>query len=84
MEVVPLCLQYRSLGGAPVDAGNRDRVFLYGDMSVAVHLWRIFTNPEVHLEARYFEPLAVRDFKDAAALASHVEHLIRSVYRPID
>ena len=83
IQIVPICLQYLSVGDAPVSALNRDRIFLYGEISVARHLLRIFTNPEVRLEARYFAPIAARDFEDAAALAGHVESLIRSVYLPI-
>jgi 1-acyl-sn-glycerol-3-phosphate acyltransferase len=81
-EIVPVCLQYLSIGGKPVDASNRHRVFLYGEMSVGTHLRRIFSNPEVRLEAQYFAPIRARDFNNAADLAAHAEFLVRSVYRP--
>ncbi len=83
VEIVPLCLQYRSIGGTPVDASNRDRICFYGEMTMATHLRRIITNPEVRLEAQYFAPFPARDFRSAADLAAHAEFLVRSVYRPI-
>ena len=83
VEIVPLCLQYRTIGGAPVSRKNRDRIFLYGEMSIARHLARIFTNPEVRLEATAFKPIPARDFAGPAELAVHAEFLVRSLYRPI-
>lgn len=83
VEVVPLCLQYLSIGGEPVTPANRDRIFLYGEMTIPTHLRRILTNPEVRLEARYFAPFPARDFANAADLAAHAEFLVRSVYSPV-
>jgi 1-acyl-sn-glycerol-3-phosphate acyltransferase len=83
VEVVPVCLQYRSIGGESVTRENRDRIFLYGEMSVLTHLIRIFTNPEVRLDAQYFAPFRASEYPDAAKLAAHAEFLVRSVYSPI-
>jgi lyso-ornithine lipid O-acyltransferase len=82
-EILPLCLQYQSIGGKPVDRANRERVFLYGEMSVFRHLLRIFSNPEVRLEIQAFTPFKAADFEYVGKIAAHAEFLIRSVYRGI-
>jgi 1-acyl-sn-glycerol-3-phosphate acyltransferase len=83
VEIVPICLQYRAIGDAPVTAANRDRIFLYGETTIAAHLGRLFTNPRVKLSAEFFAPIPARDFENARTLAAHAEFLVRSVYRPI-
>jgi 1-acyl-sn-glycerol-3-phosphate acyltransferase len=83
VEIVPVCLQYISVGGRPIDSENRDRIFLYGEMSVGEHLRRIFSNPVVEMEVQYFKPFPARDFATAAEIASHPEFLVRSVFRPV-
>ncbi len=83
VEIVPTCLRYLTIGGEAVGAHNRDRIFLYADMSVGAHLVRIFSNPEVCVEAEAFAPFRASDFTDAAKLAAHAEFLVRSVYSPI-
>ncbi|NJL24795.1 MAG: 1-acyl-sn-glycerol-3-phosphate acyltransferase [Calothrix sp. SM1_5_4] len=39
--VIPFCLNYRSVGGEAINVRTRDKVFWYGDMDFAPHLWEL-------------------------------------------
>jgi 1-acyl-sn-glycerol-3-phosphate acyltransferase len=39
--VVPVTLTYKSVDEQPVSAANRDRLYWYGDMNFAPHLWEL-------------------------------------------
>ena len=45
-------LCYRTVGGKPLDRSNRDRVFWYGGMSLAAHLWGMFTAPGIDVDVK--------------------------------
>jgi 1-acyl-sn-glycerol-3-phosphate acyltransferase len=39
--IVPITLAYQSVGEKPVSAANRDLIYCYGDMSDALHFWKL-------------------------------------------
>lgn len=39
--ILPISLIYKRIGRQPVSASNRDRIYWYGDMEFANHLWNV-------------------------------------------
>ncbi len=83
VEIIPLYLQYETVGGRPLSAANRDRVFLPLELPIPRHLWRLFTNPKVRLHARYLPGFAAVECQTAQELAERAETAVRAWFRPI-
>jgi 1-acyl-sn-glycerol-3-phosphate acyltransferase len=83
VEIVPICLQYLTIGGRPIDRTNRERIYLFGEMSVARHLWNLFTNPEVQLEIRYLAPFFAHECTTPVDVAERAERSVRECFNPI-
>ena len=50
--VVPVTLTYKLIDRQPVSAANRDRVYWYGDMSFAPHLWDLLGAKRIEVSVR--------------------------------
>ena len=50
--VVPLTLTYKSIDRQPVTAANRDRIYWYGDMSFAPHLWDLLGTKRIEVSVK--------------------------------
>lgn len=57
--VLPFCLNYRRVGGAPINVVTRDKVFWYGDMSFAPHLWALSGSGGVEVDIQFLAPIEV-------------------------
>jgi 1-acyl-sn-glycerol-3-phosphate acyltransferase len=82
-DVVPICIQYRSLGDEPITASNRDRLFYYGDHQIQDHLSQIFTNEIARIELKVLPAIAASGFESSIDLANHAREQIVKVYQPI-
>ena len=81
--VVPFCLNYRTVDGEPLFFANRDKVFWYGDMPFASHLWALagcLKGVEVDLHFMAPLPMSIQDPTEMAAAA---QTAVESVFRPV-
>jgi lyso-ornithine lipid O-acyltransferase len=51
-SVVPLTISYRFVDQEPVSAANRDRLYWYGDMSFAPHLWDLLGTNRIDVSVK--------------------------------
>ena len=42
VPVLPICLQYRRINGAPLTKENKDFIFIYGEMPFLPHIGKLF------------------------------------------
>ncbi len=56
---VPACIWYRSIDGAVVGPGNRDKVCYYGDMNFFPHLSEVLKLREIEVAIDFLEPVRV-------------------------
>lgn len=81
--VVPFCLNYRRVGGQPIDVRNRDQVFWYGDMDFAPHLWALSGSGGVEVELIFLKPILPGPEDDATILAQRSQAEIETVFEPV-
>lgn len=75
VPVRPLVLRYLSIGGQPVTAANRDRIFWYGDMTLGRHLWRTLKAPRVEVLVKALPGRHITTDRRSFAAALHQEML---------
>lgn len=80
--VIPFCINYRRVGGQPIDTKNRDSVMWYGDMPFAPHLWALASNGSVEADLHFLPPVAAA-FRDQAMLAETSRAVVERVFRPV-
>ncbi len=81
--ILPFCLNYRSVGGAAINPVSRDKVFWYGDMAFAPHLWALSGAGGVEVDLHFLPPLLVSGEEEPAHLAELSQSLIEEVFRPV-
>jgi lyso-ornithine lipid O-acyltransferase len=81
--VVPFCLNYRRVGGRPIDVQSRDSVFWYGDMDFASHLWRLASCGGVEVDLHFLPPIETELKMDPTALAERAQAAVESVFIPV-
>jgi len=82
-KVKPLTVNYKTLSGTPVTLENRDRVFWYGDMTFADHLWGIFQFKEIEVELTVGNSLTISEGISHSDLAEISHQTVRSFYQPV-
>jgi 1-acyl-sn-glycerol-3-phosphate acyltransferase len=83
ISVKPLTINYRYLDDEPVTCKNRDKVFWYGDMTFADHLWGVFSIRKIKVDLTVGESLKVGEEQDHGVLAELSHSRVRSSYRPV-
>lgn len=81
--VVPFCLNYRLVGGAPINPNTRDKVFWYGDMSFAPHLWAMSGAGGIEVDLHFLSPIEVSESADPTQLAEQSQRMIEKVFLPV-
>jgi lyso-ornithine lipid O-acyltransferase len=51
-SVTPVTITYRFVGEEPLSAANRDRLYWYGDMSFAPHLWDLLGTNRIEVSVK--------------------------------
>lgn len=51
-SVAPVTIAYRFVGQEPLSAANRDRLYWYGDMSFAPHLWDLLGTNRIEVSVK--------------------------------
>lgn len=83
ISVKPLTINYRYLDDEPVTLKNRDKVFWYGDMTFANHLWGVFSIKRIRVDLTVGESLKVGEEQDHGVLAELSHSRVRSSYSPV-
>ncbi len=64
--VVPLTLSYKSIDHQPVTAANRDRIYWYGDMSFAPHLWDLLGTKRIDVSVKIHPKIDTLQLQNAS------------------
>jgi len=80
--VVLLTIQYQSIGGKPVTAQNRDKIFYYGTIKFVPHMLRIFFNRKITVELTFLKAI-YREDRKKRKLINDAYEAISSHYQPI-
>lgn len=78
--VVPFCLNYHTVGGEPINRVTRDKIFWYGDMGFAGHLWALSCSGGVDVRLSFLDKL---DAKESANVAEVARERILGVFEPV-
>ncbi|MGE0526572.1 MAG: lysophospholipid acyltransferase family protein [Bdellovibrionales bacterium] len=81
--VVPFCLNYRRVGGSPINRTSRDNVFWYGDMPFVPHLWALCRSGGVEVDLHFLAAVPISPEVDAALLAERTQGQVESVFQPV-
>lgn len=81
--VVPFCLNYRQVGGKPINSKNRDSVFWYGDMGFAESVFRLVSSGGVELDLHFLDPVHTSREMDPRDLAAQSQGMVESVFIPV-
>lgn len=81
--VIPFCLNYRTIGGKPIDVKSRDTIFWYGDMAFVPHLWALAGNGGTTVDLEFLEPIFVSAGDDPTDLAARSQAAVEAVFRPV-
>lgn len=77
--VQPLSIAYERLHGLPMGRQFRPRVAWYGDMELAGHLWRVFTDGALDVTITWGEPVLVHAETNRKALTGQLECVVRAM-----
>ncbi len=83
VPVVPFCLNYRMVGGQPINKESRDSVFWYGDMDFLPHLWALAGAGGVSVDLEFLEPMSVTGHEEPGDLAARSHKAVEQVFRPV-
>jgi len=81
--ILPLCINYLSVGREPLSAANRDKVLYYGDMGFSAHLSRLLTAGTIDVECRFLPPIPVAKGDSRKAIAQKTRLAIIEQHRPV-
>jgi lyso-ornithine lipid O-acyltransferase len=62
--VVPVTLTYRLVDQQPVSAANRDRVYWYGNMSFAPHLWNLLSTNRIEVSVKIHSSIETSELEN--------------------
>jgi len=79
--VLPLCINFLEVNGAPLSRDNRDTFFYYGGQNLLRQIGRLVLARSVRAEVIVGAPLSV--VADRKALAEAARSSIEAVYRPV-
>lgn len=83
-KVVPFVLNYRTVGGAPVNKETRDDIFWYGDMDFIPHLWRLTGRGGAEVDLHILPPIPVSPTSDTGQLADETHRLVAATFVPVN
>jgi 1-acyl-sn-glycerol-3-phosphate acyltransferase len=81
--LLPVCINYLSVGGEPLSAANRDQVLYYGDMGFSAHLRRLLAAGTIEVECRFLSPIPLAKGDSRKAIAQRARHAILEQHRPV-
>lgn len=81
IDILPVCLNYKSIEGMPITLKNRDLVFWYGDMSFFIHAFKLFSRKNIMVELSILPIVSTQDYSDKNLLADKCHLLIAENYQ---
>ena len=75
-NVLPLCLNYKTIDGEKITLKNRDAVFWYGDMGFAGHALNLFSHKKVVAELSVMKILNTSEYADKNLLADKAYEVV--------
>jgi len=81
--LLPVCINYLSVGGEPLSAANRDQVLYYGDMGFSAHLGRMLTAGRIEVECRFLPPIPLAKGDSRKMIAQKARLAILEQHRPV-
>ena len=81
--VLPLALNYRTIGGQPFGLANRDRICWYGDMAFFPHFWSLLRSERIEAEIHVSPPLPFTPGQTDRELATQCHQRVASSFCPI-
>jgi len=79
-DILPLCLRYIGVNGAPLNVHNRDSVFYYGDTSFFRHFPRLLSLTSVDVEIVPLKIIRFREKDTRKELAIRAHDVISAAY----
>jgi 1-acyl-sn-glycerol-3-phosphate acyltransferase len=64
--VVPITLTYQCIDREPVSPSNRDRIYWYGDMSFAPHLWDLLGTHRIEVSVKIHPLIETADLQNSS------------------
>jgi len=81
--VIPFCINYRHVGREPINKQTRDKVFWYGDMAFAPHLWALGGSGGVEVDLHFLKPIQPELKSDLTELSERAQAAVASVFLPV-
>lgn len=81
--IIPMTLNYHTVGGKKIDRVTRDSIFWYGDMDFVSHLWRLAGCGGVVADLIFATPIHPTPEQDATALAEASQRAVEAVFQPV-
>jgi len=82
-QVIPFCLNYRSLDKNPISFLTRDHIFWYGSMPFLPHLWSLAKYSQVDVKLEILEPVAQLGELDLQTIADESFARVLSRFIPV-
>jgi 1-acyl-sn-glycerol-3-phosphate acyltransferase len=82
-HLLPVCINYLSVGGEPLTAANRDQVLYYGDMGFSGHLRRLLAAGRIEVECRFLPPIPLAKGDSRKAISQKAHLAILEQHRPV-
>ncbi|MBC7426989.1 MAG: 1-acyl-sn-glycerol-3-phosphate acyltransferase [Bacteriovorax sp.] len=82
-NVLPICLNYRTLDGEKISLRNRDSVFWYGDMPFLNHALNLFSHKKIVAELSVMKSLNTSEFADKNELADKSYEIVSNEFELI-
>ena len=81
--LLPVCINYLSVGGEPLTAANRDQVLYYGDMGFSAHLHRLLGAGQIEAECRFLAPMPLAKGDSRKVIAEKARRAIIEQHRSV-
>lgn len=82
-DVIPICLNYRSIDGQKLTSENRDTLFWYGKMAFAPHLWKLMQARYIEVDLHLLEPIPVQNSLEVSDLADRSYQAVVNAFNPV-
>lgn len=83
VNVLPICINYRTLDGEKLSLKNRDKVFWYGDKTFVSHVLELFAHKSVVAELSVLPIIESSAFEDKNSLADATYTVVEREYEKV-
>ena len=82
-KIIPLCINYRLMGGEKISKENRDEIFWYGSIPFFPHALLLFRKESIVIEFSIFDPIDTKIYSDKLDVVEKTFEIINKHYDPI-